>query len=143
MRAGTYYIGDLCYVLKTSNSVKISVDWNWSKVCDIMDLGEGKHYYEDIPFAYLQTYFGDGEYYDQKSRRYLVDSGTIGCIETKYLDRTILDEVISGNYGQIQVFEDYFKVYSSGLGSLFFGDVMIDTHEDDDIEEEYEEYDDS
>ena len=79
MRAGTYYVGDLCYVMHPQ----------WNEVCKLMfNTGRGNDGVLDgefnlangVRFALHSTAYGDGTYYDQQDRRYPVDAGLIGCI---------------------------------------------------------------
>lgn len=79
MRAGTYYVGDLCYVMHPQ----------WNEVCGLMfNTGRGNDGVLDgefnlangVRFALHSTAYGDGTYYDQQDRRYPVDAGLIGCI---------------------------------------------------------------
>ena len=75
MKAGKYYIGDLCYVMSKE----------WKEVCDLTLTknypNEGVFTLQDgRQFAMFSTAYGDGTYTDQKNREYAVDSGTIGCI---------------------------------------------------------------
>ena len=79
MRAGTYYVGDLCYVMHPQ----------WSEVCGLMfNTGKGRDGVLDgefnlangVRFAVQGTAHGDGVYADNKGREYPVDAGLIGCI---------------------------------------------------------------
>ena len=75
MKAGKYYVGDLCYVLGD----------RWTEVCDLIIVGhkclDGEFELADgTKFAIYGTAYGDGHYLDQKGNGYPVDSGTIGCV---------------------------------------------------------------
>ena len=79
MRAGTYYVGDLCYVMHPQ----------WKEVCNLMfNTGRGNDGVLDgefnlangVRFAVHSTAYGDGTYYDAEGRKYPVDAGLIGCI---------------------------------------------------------------
>ena len=114
MPAGTYYVGDLCYVLQGSD---------WDDVIDLMfpDSRSG-HYGEHTlmdgrKFAILRTAYGDGEYPDDRGNSYPVDSGTIGCI---------LTDATSTTHGAIIQFDQPFEVVDRN-GTLCFGDVEIYT----------------
>lgn len=113
MKAGTYYIGDLCYLADV-----------WEDILDIMHGGTGmnKHETEDgkiVEFAQFRTMYGDGTYDDQEGRRYDVDSGTIGCYPvSKYIG-----DIWGGN---IIEFEKDFTV-SKVDGVLKFGHIEINT----------------
>lgn len=77
MRSGTYYVGDLCYVMHPQ----------WKEVCDLM-FATGDNSVLDgefnlangVRFALHSTAYGDGTYRDQQGREYPVDAGLIGCI---------------------------------------------------------------
>ena len=137
MKAGTYYVGDLCYVI---------ADKDWNEVCKLTIVEnrciEGEFMLADgRRFAMYTTRWGDGSYYDNKRlNSYCVDSGTIGCI--------LLDDVkdsIAATYdnieelGAIIEFKEDFETYNND-GLIVFGDVIINTDPDEfyDEEDEYE-----
>lgn len=69
MKAGTYYIGDLCYVMHKE----------WKEVCS--NLEDGEHTLADgRAYAIYGTAHGDGSYDTCTGVSIDVDSGTIGCI---------------------------------------------------------------
>lgn len=116
MPAGTYYVGDLCYVLGDS----------WDQVCaatirhdECLDgefvLPDGRR------FAMYGTRWGDGEYRDAQGRRYGVDAGSIGCILLSEVD-----EPDSAYLGQVIDFASDFDTSESD-GIIRFGNVGIDT----------------
>ena len=80
MQAGTYYVGDLCYVMHPQ----------WNEVCNIM-FATGDNSVLDgefnlangVRFAVHSTAYGDGTYYDEQDRAYPVDAGLIGCIRVR------------------------------------------------------------
>lgn len=132
MKAGKYYVGDLCYVM----------DNDWDEVCDLtIDCHEvlsGEFNMKDgRRFAVFTTMYGDGTYRDDFGRKYPVDSGSIGCI--------LLDNITMKNadiaYGQIIEFDKDFNCgYEDGV--IYFGKVRIDTDpldEEDEEEDCYEE----
>ena len=80
MRPGTYYVGDLCYVMHPQ----------WKQVCDLMFATEGNSVLDGefnlangVRFALSSTAYGDGVYYDGQGRKYPVDAGLIGCIRVE------------------------------------------------------------
>lgn len=78
MRSGTYYVGDLCYVMHPQ----------WDEVCDLTISGNGVLHGEfnlanGVRFATQGTAYGDGTYQDQQGRKYPVDAGLIGCIRVQ------------------------------------------------------------
>ena len=77
MRPGTYYVGDLCYVMHPQ----------WKEVCALMFASDGNYVLDGefnlangVRFALHSTAYGDGTYQDQQGRSYPVDAGLIGCI---------------------------------------------------------------
>jgi len=128
MPAGTYYVGDLCYVFQ---------DEMWDEVCDktfdpmteesiegVFGLDNG------IKFAMFGTAYGDGEYSDKQNRRYLVDSGTIGCV--------LLKDVSPADTGggNVVEFKEPFECSKNGAW-LTFGPISINTAEEElDYDEE-------
>lgn len=80
MRPGTYYVGDLCYVMHPQ----------WKEVCSLMFAADGHMVLDGefnlangVRFAVQSTAYGDGTYYDQQDRQYPVDAGLIGCIRVE------------------------------------------------------------
>jgi len=80
MRPGTYYVGDLCYVMHPQ----------WREVCNLMfasgDNGvlDGEfNLANGVRFAVHGTAYGDGTYLDEQGREYPVDAGLIGCIRVE------------------------------------------------------------
>ena len=131
MPAGTYYVGDLCYVLSS----------RWDEFCELTIDGsqclEGIFTMADgTRFATFGTAWGDGTYFDQEGNSYSVDAGLIGCVLVSQHDT---DEV-SADLGAIHTFTSDFPVHSDGK-RITFGRITIDT--DPEVEEDdYEYYDD-
>lgn len=129
MKAGQYYIGDLCYVLTD--------DELWLEICEITidrdDCLEGEFTTSrGIKFAMYNTEYGDGVYKDRQGNFYGVDSGTIGCVAVEHMqDRP--DEAV------LATFDKDFETGKDG-GVIWFGDkIRIDTSDDAPEEEEEEE----
>lgn len=131
MPAGTYYVGDLCYVMHDE----------WDEVCELtadpvnhsrcidgeFTLKDGRR------FACYSTMYGDGAYYDQEGREYGVDAGLIGCILLSDIDRQNMSNDICG--GNIVKFDHPFYTdggrWSPGWdGVIEFGKVRIMTGDD-------------
>jgi len=71
MKAGEYYIGDLCYVMN---------DQEWDEVCD-RESWDGEFTLKDgRKFALYSTVYGDGVYHTSIGGSCCVDAGSIGCI---------------------------------------------------------------
>ena len=80
MRPGSYYVGDLCYVMHPQ----------WKEVCDLMFATDDNRVLDGefnlangVRFAVQSTAYGDGTYYDGEGREYPVDAGLIGCIRVQ------------------------------------------------------------
>lgn len=134
MPAGTYYIGDLCYVMHKE----------WNEVCEMFFQGrsdqgcnEGKlQLIDGREFVSFNTAYGDGTYNDQYGNYYYVDAGLIGCIKID----DIREEVPAGGTNVV-TFDKDFTCYSDGK-RLQFGHLVIDTdppYEEEEDEDEYEE----
>jgi len=139
MPAGTYYIGDLCYVM---------TDDEWEDFCSITIKGneclDGEFEMPDgRKFATYGTAWGDGQYRDQLGNSYGVDAGLIGCIRVEDIKK---DCENLNRLGKVHKFETDF-VTSGGRqlrksekwdGVIQFGRIHIET--DPVYEDEYEEY---
>jgi hypothetical protein len=134
MKAGKYYVGDLCYVLGD----------RWTEVCDLIIVDhqclDGEFELKDgTKFAIYSTAWGDGCYLDREGRDYPVDSGSIGCVLVSSITPGELDKI----GGNLIEFNDDFETYSED-GLIIIGDVEIDTkgeeEEDDDYFDDEEDY---
>lgn len=124
MPPGTYYIGDLCYVMHNE----------WDEFCESLD--DVERVVNGKKIASLSTMYGDGSYYDQFGNEYGVDAGLIGCIKIEDIEKDDQNRVEDGH---VHVFDSPFQVYSVD-GFLHFGNVVINTG-DEDEEEDYTCYD--
>ena len=129
--AGTYWIGDLCYVM----------DAEWDEVCDLTisddnpcECVEGEFTLKDgRRFAIYNTMYGDGTYPDQYGFKYGVDSGSIGCIRLEDIRGGVSEE------GSIVVFSQQFETGEKN-GVIRIGHIEIDTDPQEETEEFDEEY---
>lgn len=129
MPAGRYYVGDLCYVMHD----------HWDEFCNLTlsekNPDQNKFSLKNgVVFCSLDTAYGDGVYSDHEGRSYPVDAGLIGCIKVD----NITDDKADLNLGNIIEFEQDFECYSDISGNLYFGEVCIETgdEEDDDFDDE-------
>lgn len=132
LKAGTYYIGDPCYIF----------DGSWMDILNQTDyLNDCSKPLFDRDFFAHSTAFGDGEFYDNNHYSYSVDAGLIACLPIEFVEidnKVIGDEEIQ-QYGNIVIFpEDFVCSYNNGIFN--FGDkIIINTsYESDD---DYSEYD--
>lgn len=136
---GTYYVGDLCYVLKDS----------WNEVCDLVIAGhnclDGEFKLPDGRlFAMYSTAYGDGCYNDEDGFEYCVDAGSIGCVRIEDCDVS-LEKIQEEHLGHVHTFEHMFHTYAAN-GKIHIHNVVIDTdppYEEPDVDEaqEWEDYD--
>lgn len=133
MKAGTYYVGDLCYVMHEQ----------WEEVCSLLFAGRDDHncnqgefmLRDGTRFAIYNTAYGDGTYDDQSGRSYGVDSGSIGCILMEDIDICHPDNFVGD--GQTVTFDQDFYTGSQD-GKIMVGHIAIDTDPMYNDEEEYE-----
>lgn len=132
MQAGKYYVGDLCYVMGSSE---------WDQVCELVIEGhtckEGEFQLSDgRRFAMYNTKYGDGQYSSSIGTKHSVDSGSIGCIRVEDIRANKYSDI--ERLGAIVEFSEPFNTSTDG-STLQFGMVFVDTGEDFDYEEEDEE----
>ena len=122
MKAGKYYIGDLCYVLSNED---------WDEVCELTINGyeciSGEFQFKDgRQFAMYNTKYGDGVYKDQFGNEYSVDSGSIGCILVEHITKREYDNLEElGNI--VDMVHDFDTCSSDGL--IKISSTTIDTGE--------------
>jgi len=135
--AGTYYIGDLCYVIN---------DDVWDEVCNAM-FPDGIHPKDGLievrghQMISFSTMWGDGMYYGH-GYEFPVDAGLIGLISMDSLDENALggkrdNEAEIADFGAIVEFKEDFECYSDN-GYLVFGHIGIDTAGGEEEEDEYD-----
>jgi len=129
MKAGTYYIGDLCYVMHDRWDEFCALTINGHQVLDgEFNLADGTR------FATFTTRWGDGTYKDQLGNEYSVDAGLIGCIRVEDIAP---EELANIEDGRVVEFVNDFTTFSSG-GVISIGNVSIDTDYEEELEEEEE-----
>lgn len=132
MEPGTYYIGDLCYVLNDS----------WDEFCKLTinehDVLDGGFRFKDgREFVTFTTMYGDGTYQDKDGFNYPVDAGLIGCIRVEDMDADIDSATCDG---RVHVFTKPF-ICEKIDGTIYFGKIAIDTSDDPFYNEDEEEED--
>ena len=131
MKSGTYYIGDLCYVMHD----------RWDEFCNLTIVGnkvlDGEFNLSDgTRFATFTTQWGDGTYKDELGNEYPVDAGLIGCIRVEDIAP---EELANLESGRVVEFVQAFSTWSAG-GEIRIGNVLIDTDCTEVEEESEEEY---
>lgn len=133
MKAGTYYVGDPCYIF----------DKSWDEIITNNDYFSERKEYNLYGYQCWvgQTAYGDGCYADNEGNEYAVDAGIIGVlpVELINLDKcTSLEDINNSPYMHIIEFtEDFCVDYDNG--TFYIGDFRIytDEKEDDSYDEEY------
>jgi len=131
MPAGTYWIGDLCYVMHDE----------WDEFCELTIKGnqcvDGEFQLKDgRRFAQYHTAYGDGTYADEDGSEYGVDAGLLGCIMVKDIDDAKPENDLG--LGHVVTFNYPFHTESVN-GKIAFGHILIDTDPPYEDEEEDEE----
>ena len=134
MPAGTYYIGDLCYVMHDE----------WNEFCDITIDGhsclDGEFALADgRRFATYGTAYGDGVYYPNVGGSCGVDAGLIGCIRIEDI-RPSANNNDPAKVGIIVAFDKDFETEECD-GTIVFGHVRIETGDTASEDEDYDGYD--
>lgn len=125
--AGQYYIGDCCYVLQREH-------YDWDDFChQFWEDGENITI-NKLPVVAYSTLWGDGTYKSNTGKYFPVDAGMIGIMPKKLWKGT------GQPFGcTLVTFKAKFTCEDMGQGVLRFGDIVIDTgDEDEDEEDEYE-----
>jgi hypothetical protein len=131
MPPGEYWIGDLCYVMNDK----------WGSFCDATITGDsvmsGQVDVDGATVVTLTTAYGDGTYRDGQGHEYGVDAGLIGAIRVE----DITDPKARLDWGRVVNFDApwYFE---SDNGVLTFGDIVINTGDEDEDDEDRWDYDD-
>lgn len=141
MQAGTYYVGDLCYVMTHEE---------WDEFCSLTIKGnqclDGEFNMPDgRRFATYGTAWGDGLYRDQHGNKYSVDAGLIGCIRVEDIRAEKYADI--KELGAIHKFQTDFTT-GGGRGDrdwdgvIRIGRIEIETDPDCDNYDDNDDYDD-
>ncbi len=119
--AGTYYIGDPCYVFNNKD---------WDRICKecldelgIISIFKHKFFMEG-------TTYGDGTYHDNFGRNYPVDAGLIGAVPIELIAKKYMRVGMAFITFDKELFIEY------NDGNFTFGDIVIKTRYDDEDDEE-------
>ena len=135
MDPGTYYIGDLCYVMSDVwDDVCATLFQHAEKGC-VDEGGFRLPNNQNIEFVSFNTAWGDGTYFDKEGRSYAVDSGGIGCISVDHVNMGDLDA--QPYLGNIITFDKPFLCERVD-GTIYFGRIAIET--DPELVDEEDEY---
>ncbi len=135
LKAGEYYVGDLCYVLDGNG-------YEWHRILDMVNYFMDGEVFEITVFNEdmgrevtirgfcSSTMYGDGSYHDQHGNRYHVDAGIIGCVHREALPEVLTNESHKG--GQFINFGEDFTCESAqdndDEGVIRIGHLLIDTN---------------
>lgn len=135
MPAGTYWIGDLCYVMHDV----------WDEFCEkaydsktgqanngVMVLNNG------VQVAWFNTMYGDGTYNDVQRREYPVDAGLIGCIRIDNINAGKDNDMYGGH--TVNFAKAFECGYEDGLIWFGYGKDAVDIETGDIGEYDDEEY---
>ena len=127
MKAGKYYVGDLCYVMHPE----------WDEVCDLIikdgEVLDGEFSLSDgRRFAIYSTQYGDGLYRSNRGTMHSVDAGSIGCIALEDIRDPEATEAAMKSLGAIVEFTEDFATSSDYDGTIVIGDMEIYTGDDPD-----------
>ena len=134
LEAGTYYVGDLCYVFG---------DDDWPEICEAIEKSEdGYIEHKGFTMFFANTKYGDGTYTDQYGYDYSVDAGLIGAVAIKHLSEEFVRVINNGKLGQVHEFERSFTC-SEDDGVIMIGKYIINTgdteeYEDDDWNDDWD-----
>lgn len=129
MPAGTYFIGDLCYVMHD--------EWNefCNLTCDGPSVLDGEFTLSDgRKFVTQSTAYGDGCYSDSSGGKYPVDAGLIGCILLADID--LSNKENNTSLGRIYTFAEPFEIYYIN-GSIIIGNEIFIHTGDEETEDDY------
>lgn len=135
LEAGTYYVGDLCYVLSQDDYDEI--------VCTFRYNDGDVYTINGFTFAWAHTAYGDGCYTDSEGNHYPVDAGLIGILRVDDHPE-FLQELLAHNASlkedgwewkrNLFTFnEEFFIEFSDGVFNIN-GNII---HTDDSEDEEY------
>ncbi|NCU31719.1 MAG: hypothetical protein EOM23_02020 [Candidatus Moranbacteria bacterium] len=128
---GKYWIGDLCYVLKSK----------WGKIIEaiVIDNRVEDGFFklpDGTEFVMFGTKYGDGNYSSSICVDFSVDSGTIGIVPFDQIKDLGLDFDWINMLGHTVDFEKKFWVKNQDDGTMRFGHVYIYTGSDSDYDKD-------
>lgn len=127
MEAGTYYVGDLCYVFG---------DDDWPAICEAIEKSDdGYIEHKGFPMFFANTKYGDGTYHDQYGHEYPVDAGLIGAVAIKHLSEEFIRVINSSKLGHVREFERVFGC-SEDDGVIMIGKYIINTGDAEEFDED-------
>jgi len=127
---GKYYLGDPSIL----NDKYLHGIWG-----DLYNYENGSHSINGYNFIVHNTHNGDGIYYDNKNKKYIVNSGVLSIIDINLID----DISICKKYGHIFNFDKKINfIYDAGLFFILYDKktIKINTININEYDSEYEEH---
>ncbi len=122
LKAGKYFVGDLCYVMHPQWEEFCTKTINGHEVIDgEITLDNG------VKILTFGTCYGDGCYDDQLGNSYGVDAGLIGCIRVEDINDP--EAWLEGG-NIIDFYDDFEGEYNDGI--IYIGHIRIDTKGEED-----------
>lgn len=121
MPPGEYYVSDPCYCFNDDTWPKIGELTNWWE-----DEEKPVFEYKGKACLAFSTAHGDGCFTDNQGREYGVDAGMIGLIPVE-----VADKEPGNGLGHKMTFTKSFRCTRFPEGKLRFGDIVIDTGDED------------
>ena len=124
MEKGTYFVGDLCYVLTQENGFDFGAILNKTRY---LNSDSGVHEYQGTTFFSTRTMYGDGCFVDNYGHFYH-STGTIGCFPLSAFNDSV---TLSTDLGQVINFEkDFDCAICDSDGIINIGHIKIRTQFD-------------
>lgn len=127
--AGTYYLGDPCYVLGSLGPESNGYE-TWDKLCETMDFDAEIRgaMVNGHPVVMTSTAYGDGTYESTSGKSYPVDSGQLGLVPKELVFKLgKLEEAASSGSWVTVAHPSTFSYSGSEEGSVSFGSEVIPT----------------
>lgn len=133
--AGTYYIGDLCYVVGRENhDAWMDFLKPFFTLTEPNDCAGGEVSYRGKQGFMAYTKYGDGTYHDGLYE-YPVDAGSIGALPIDVLDVPVAE---AETCGRIVTFDRPFTCHRDSNGVFTFGNVVTIDTDPEPVEDDYD-----
>ena len=142
MPAGTYYVGDLCYLLtEKTDEIYDDLVLGFDNDGKAVDIKAGRR--KVFSAFYANTAYGDGQYSDNIGNKYSVDAGIIGVVQLLSADLIAAAKKLDADgHAKVIDFPEDFRVDRDEDGTFTFGHLTIETGDSDQEEEEEDDWDD-
>ena len=139
MPAGTYYVGDLCYLLAgKTDPLYDALVLGFDNDNTAVDVRAGRR--EAFAAFYANTAYGDGGYSDNEGNIYGVDAGILGVVQLLSADLLAkAKEEDAAGMAKVIDFPEDFRVDRDEDGTFTFGHLTIVTDESDQEDDSWDE----